>query len=93
MDILNSTLDDAIGRSKILLFMLGALSIVFVVAKWLLHVDYDPREPPIIPHPIPYVGHIIGMFRHGAAYFDKIKCVSASSFTTLCVKPLVCSSF
>ena len=29
-----------------------------------------PNEPPVLSHPIPYIGHIIGLLRHGLAYFE-----------------------
>ncbi|ETN43751.1 uncharacterized protein HMPREF1541_02910 [Cyphellophora europaea CBS 101466] len=45
---------------------------VGVVIHRLLGIDYDPREPPLIKSRIPYVGHILGMFRYGAKYFDVV---------------------
>ena len=33
---------------------------------------YDPKEPPVIPSTIPYVGHIIGLLRHGTKYFEDL---------------------
>jgi cytochrome P450 len=63
-----------------LLFVVFSIFIALVLlAKRLFSVKYDPREPPIITHPIPLVGHVIGMFRHGASYFDFIKYNLSSS--------------
>ncbi|KAF1995706.1 cytochrome P450, partial [Amniculicola lignicola CBS 123094] len=32
-----------------------------------------PSEPPLIPHPyLPFLGHVIGLFWHGASYFDRV---------------------
>lgn len=28
------------------------------------------NEPPLLPSRIPYIGHIIGLLRHGTRYFE-----------------------
>jgi hypothetical protein len=33
----------------------------------------DPREPPVIPPTIPYVGHLIGMGLSGSRYFKNLQ--------------------
>jgi hypothetical protein len=33
----------------------------------------SPDEPPIIPTRLPYIGHAIGMFRHGGRYFRMLR--------------------
>jgi hypothetical protein len=74
MDILRKTL--VILDQYRLLLVLFCLGVVIVIAsKRIFDVKYDPREPPIISHPIPFIGHVIGMFKHGASYFDFIKYV------------------
>ena len=39
-----------------------------------LNYYYMPKhamnEPPIVPSSIPYVGHIIGLLRHGSRYYQ-----------------------
>jgi hypothetical protein len=75
---LSNTLLDLIEDYKLLIlasFVLTILTILTIALASLFSVKYDPREPPIISHPIPYVGHVIGMFTHGAKYFDFIKYV------------------
>ncbi|KAF2202619.1 cytochrome P450 [Delitschia confertaspora ATCC 74209] len=50
---------------------LTGLLIAFAVAflfNRLLSTKPDPREPPIVQPEIPFIGHIIGLLRHGAAY-------------------------
>lgn len=33
----------------------------------------DPLEPPLIPHPyLPFLGHVVGLFWHGARYWEKV---------------------
>ena len=39
----------------------------------LLQPSYDSLEPPVIPQKIPFLGHIFGLIRHGARYFDRIR--------------------
>ncbi|OCL13372.1 cytochrome P450 [Glonium stellatum] len=52
----------------IIVYALGCLVFNF---ERLLQARADPREPPLIPHRgIPFIGHIIGMFWHGAKYFQ-----------------------
>lgn len=50
------------------------LLIAFVAVCYLLDYFYAPKnapnEPPVLSHPVPYVGHIIGLLRHGVAYFE-----------------------
>lgn len=49
------------------------LLVSYLCARHYVQIKYDPREPPIVPHPIPYVGHIIDIFRHGARYFEGLE--------------------
>jgi hypothetical protein len=72
MDILHGTLA-ILGQHRVAFIVSWVLITLLIVAKRFFAIEYDPREPPIISHPIPYVGHVIGMFRHGASYFDFIK--------------------
>jgi hypothetical protein len=34
---------------------------------------WSPDEPTIIPTRLPYIGHAIGMFRHGGRYFRMLR--------------------
>ncbi|KAF2837293.1 cytochrome P450 [Patellaria atrata CBS 101060] len=58
-------------------FGLSNTSIIFIFAilgicalHYHFRIRFDPREPPVIHHPVPYVGHIWGMFKYGAKYFQ-----------------------
>ena len=54
----------------LVLFLVG-----FILTISVIHVfgpRYDPREPPVIPQRIPYVGHIIGLIRYGHGYLERI---------------------
>ena len=47
--------------------------IVYVSLVYLFSPKYDPREPPVIPSLIPYVGHILGLLRYGQRYFEILR--------------------
>lgn len=49
------------------------LVIVYVSLVSLFSPKYDPREPPVIPSLIPYVGHILGLLRYGQRYFEILR--------------------
>jgi len=52
------------------------LTVVVVGYVSLVHLfspKYDPREPPVLPHLIPYVGHILGLIRNGPLYFETLR--------------------
>ena len=33
----------------------------------------DQLEPPVIPQKIPFLGHLLGLIRHGLRYFDHVR--------------------
>jgi hypothetical protein len=74
MDLSNSLLE-LLAEHKLLVSVSFIVTVLTIASNSLFGIKHDPREPPIISHPIPYIGHVIGMFRHGAKYFDFIKYV------------------
>jgi hypothetical protein len=55
-----------------------AVLLVFAlcVLAWLsirLTRGHDPREPPCIQPTIPFIGHLVGMVKYGAKYFEYVK--------------------
>ena len=72
MDTLRNSLE-ATGTPKLWLVVSLILFIVAFTARKTLHVEYDAREPPIIPQSIPYVGHLISIARYGSSYYAMIK--------------------
>ena len=36
----------------------------------------SPKEPPLLDHPIPYIGHILGLLRHGTRYYEITRSVT-----------------
>lgn len=54
----------------------------------LLEPTYDPKEPPVLPQKIPYIGHILGLLQHGLNYYKKLRllpCAMDVSFSNDCV--------
>ena len=64
-----------------LAFSLLLLLIAAVAAAWSAF-DYfcaprlSPNEPPLLPHPVPYIGHILGLLRHGTRYYQLTRSVA-----------------
>lgn len=53
----------------------ATLLLVIGVAVWYildqLYVPSQlPNEPPLVSHPIPYIGHFIGLLRYGTRYYE-----------------------
>jgi cytochrome P450 len=49
-----------------------AVATLLTAAHRFLSIDYDSREPPLIKSKVPYIGHLIGLFKHGARYYDLV---------------------
>jgi hypothetical protein len=60
-------------QSITLLVLLGSLAAVCVIAACVLSVKHDAREPPLLPHSVPFFGHLIGMIRHGPRYLVALR--------------------
>ena len=57
--------------------LLLVLAIVLATTWYALDYFYVPEqlpnEPPLVGHHIPYIGHIIGLLRHGTRYYQIIR--------------------
>jgi hypothetical protein len=54
---------------------LGALGLgvaIFVFVANLMRVKIDPREPPVVYHKIPFLGHVVGMLTQGPSYLKGV---------------------
>ncbi|KAJ4360203.1 uncharacterized protein N0V89_000763 [Didymosphaeria variabile] len=70
------------SRSIFLLFY-GLTTFLFDT-ECLLAALQNADEPPLIPHLyLPYVGHVIGMFWHGASYFARVNASTQYPMYTL----------
>ena len=47
-----------------------------VYTKLLLRSEAVVKEPPLFPHPVPYIGHILGLLRHGTRYYEMTRSVA-----------------
>ena len=65
------------SKSVLALPLLGALfsSCVFFLLKYFLGTKQHPKEPPYIPQPIPYIGHLLGLIRYGTRYYAQVRYV------------------
>ena len=55
-----------------ILYVTLLISLFAALIIYFLGPGYDPREPPVIPQSVPYIGHIIGLIRHGSGYFEHL---------------------
>ncbi|KAF2455620.1 cytochrome P450 [Lineolata rhizophorae] len=64
---------------------LGGLGLVLALVDRVFPANRpcDPREPPIVPSRIPWIGHIIGIIRHGARYYKMVCADSTQPIVTL----------
>lgn len=53
-----------------LIFLLSA---IWVGLTFLLSPDRDSREPPVLGSSIPFIGHILGLLRHGTRYYEQTR--------------------
>ena len=45
----------------------------FLLLEYFLGARLDPKEPPLVSSPIPYVGHLIGMTRRRTEYLVDLR--------------------
>lgn len=62
-----------------LIVLLAVIGGIYILLDYFLRVNHDPREPPLIPQKIPFVGHIIGLIRLKIKYYAKIRYFSPDS--------------
>ena len=46
---------------------------LYLLLNNFLGTKRDPNEPPSIPQPIPFVGHLLGLIRHGTQYYAQVR--------------------
>lgn len=42
---------------------------LWYILDYIYAPKWSPNEPPLVSHPIPYVGHILELIRYGTAYY------------------------
>lgn len=58
----------SISAVLVIVVVVGYVSLVYLFSP-----KYDPREPPVLPRWVPYVGHILGLIRNGPLYFETLR--------------------
>jgi hypothetical protein len=54
--------------------VLGLAAVFYLFAQRIcLPRKLDPREPPPLKPRIPYVGHLIDMYKYGSEYYSQLK--------------------
>ncbi|KAF1844197.1 cytochrome P450 [Cucurbitaria berberidis CBS 394.84] len=72
-----------LSETRIFLLLYAVLTF-HLDTEALLAALQNPREPPLIPHPyLPFLGHVVGMFWHGAKYFAFISASTQHPIFTL----------
>lgn len=54
----------------LLLILAAAAAAAWYALDYFWAPRLSPKEPPLLPHPIPYIGHILGLLRHGTRYYE-----------------------
>ncbi|KAG4420303.1 hypothetical protein IFR04_006590 [Cadophora malorum] len=77
-----STASDVLLQGYTPSIILGVVAVLLVCWQR-LSVQCDPREPPLLKPSIPYIGHIIGLFRYNGEYFEKLNAKKPLPIATL----------
>lgn len=56
------------------MFACGSL----LLLRGYMNLTQDMREPPVIPHALPYIGHLFGLLSHGSKYYSILRLVYPS---------------
>ena len=46
---------------------------IYFLADNFLGTQHDSKEPPLIPQPFPYIGHLFGLLRNGPKYYSRLR--------------------
>ena len=69
---LSSLLAALENSNKYALLTAGILLVALVLSQVVFSRSRDPREPPMLPAKIPYIGHLLGLIIHQAEYFQQL---------------------
>ncbi|MCJ1385428.1 hypothetical protein MMC17_008551 [Xylographa soralifera] len=54
------------------LFLLFSTAVLIFLLNHFKGFKYDPKEPPLIPQKVPYIGHLFELIRNGNKYYNSI---------------------
>ena len=63
-------------NSSLLLLVAVAAGAAWYALHYFCAPRLSPKEPPLLPHPIPYIGHILGLLRYGTRYYEMTRSVA-----------------
>ena len=66
----------ALEWASTIVFVFIVVVVIYISSVYLFGPEYDAREPPVIPHMIPYIGHILGLIRYGGRYFSILRFIA-----------------
>ena len=72
MEIVTKEMMEAKPFLIALLFVAATLALLFLT-EYLYGPRHLPNEPPVVDSSIPFVGHIIGLLRHGHRYYQVVR--------------------
>ena len=56
-----------------ILLLSTAIVVVWSWVNGIYQPIHSPKEPPVVAASIPYIGHILGLLRHGTRYYQMIR--------------------
>ena len=68
-------MESGLGFS-LLLLLVTAVAVSWFALDYYCAPRLSPNEPPLLPHPVPYIGHILGLLRHGTRYYQMTRSVA-----------------
>lgn len=63
-------------EQPLLLLLAGAAAAAWFALDYFCAPRLSQNEPPLLSHPVPYVGHILGLLRHGTRYYEMTRLVA-----------------
>jgi hypothetical protein len=60
--------------SVISITLTGFVVILHIITRF-LSPKFDSQEPPVIPQKIPFIGHVLGLAKHGITYYLEVRSV------------------
>ena len=60
----------------LLLLLAAAIAAAWFALDYFCAPRLSEKEPPLVPHPVPYIGHILGLLRHGTRYYEMTRSVA-----------------
>ena len=64
------------GSGLILSLLAAAGTAAWYAVDYFCAPRLSSKEPPLLTHPIPYIGHILGLLQHGTRYYEMTRSVA-----------------